>query len=318
MAFRFLDWAMAQALVGAGGWGYFTGGLPAYARGFSFVEVNASFYRPVPDAFARRWREGVPKGFVFAVKASRVVSHSDRLHASARARAAFAHDLRTARILRAPFVILETPPDLSIGSDECDGLEDLAAMGAPGTRIGLEARAHRRGPLPVALARTMQDKGILDVVDLSQAQPRVADDVVYTRLFGPGPHNVYQFDDRELREIDRSAGDAVRTAFTFHGVRMYQDAARFLTFKRTGAFPAATASRGLASLEEALRPDVRFPTSREELVRDQGWKVIDLDPDRRVHASELLETLPARVYRDLPDMLSEIETPDRAPPRGPK
>src|SRR2546430_12194390 len=47
-----------------------------------------------------------------------------------------------------------------------------------------------------------------------------------SRLFGPGPHNVYEFDDDELRSIDRAGQDAVRAAFTFHGVRMYKDAAR--------------------------------------------------------------------------------------------
>src|SRR5438874_12061944 len=66
-----------DALIGAGGWGYFTGGLESYARGFRFVEVNASFYRPVPDAYARRWRSRVPAEFVFALKASLVGPHAD-------------------------------------------------------------------------------------------------------------------------------------------------------------------------------------------------------------------------------------------------
>lgn len=299
---------MAQTLVGAGGWGYFSGGLEAYARGFQFVEVNASFYRPVPEAYARRWRTRVPADFVFGLKANRVVGHSDRLRASAGARAAFTHDLRTARILRAPFVIVETSPGLSIGYEEVAGLRNLAAMVDSETRLGLEARAHRGGTLPAPLRRVMEELRILDVVDLSQTRPRTSDDVVYSRLFGPGPHNVYQFDDAELREIDRHGGDSVRTAFAFHGVRMYQDAARFLTFKRTGAFPPATASRGLQSLEEVLRPDARFPASKADLVKDQGWKVIDLDEATRVHARRILERLPARLYEDLADVLSEFGT----------
>jgi uncharacterized protein YecE (DUF72 family) len=298
---------MNEAMVGAGGWGYFTGGLEAYARGFGFVEVNASFYRPVPEAYARRWRAHVPSTFVFAVKANRMITHSDRLRASPRARRAFAHDLRVARILRATFVILETPPALVLGTEEAAGLRDLVGMVAPGPRIGLEARAHRRGRLPEELERTMDAHGILDVVDLSQTSPRVENDVVYSRLFGPGPHNVYQFDDGELREIDRAGGDAVRTAFTFHGVRMYQDAARFLTFKRTGQFPPTTGSTGLASFEEVLRPDVRFPASKDDLVQDQGWKVFDVDDRTRSHAATLLERLPPRVYEDLSEVLSELK-----------
>src|SRR3970282_1928066 len=70
---------MAEALVGAGGWGYCAGGLPAYAKAFSFVEVNVTFYRPVPEARARRWRAQVPPAFTFAVKGSRAAPHEGGL-----------------------------------------------------------------------------------------------------------------------------------------------------------------------------------------------------------------------------------------------
>ncbi len=316
-----------DALVGAGGWGYFSGGLEAYARGFRFVEVNVSFYRRIPEATARRWRSRVPDDFVFALKANQAITHADRLRASARARAAFSHDLRIARILRSPFLILETPPGLRFEAAQVLGLRELAGRAVDALRLGLEARAYRgQKKLPEALRRTMEQDRVLDVVDLSQGPPRVPDEVVYTRLFGPGPANVYQFDDAELRAIDRASGDAVRAALTFHGVRMYTDAARFLAFKRTGIFPPATSARGPASLEEVLRPDARFPATREELQREHGWKVIDLDDRTRVHAALLIENLPSRGYVSVADVLSEIEipvsqtarsSPERAHP-GPK
>ena len=298
-----------DALVGAGGWGYFSGGLEAYARGFRFVELNVSFYRRIPEATARRWRSRVPDDFVFAVKANQAITHADRLRASARAREAFAHDLKTARILRSPFLILETPPGLRFEAAQLAGLRELAGMLGNGLRLGLEARAYRQRKLPEVLRRTIEENRVLDVVDLSQGPPRVADEVVYTRLFGPGPANVYQFDDAELRATDRASGDAVRAAFTFHGVRMYTDAARFLAFKRTGTFPPATSTRGRASLEEVLRPDARFPATREELEREHGWKVVDLDDRTRVHAARLIENLPSRTYASVADVLSEIEIP---------
>jgi len=298
-----------DALVGAGGWGYFSGGLEADARGFRFVELNVSFYRRIPEATARRWRSRVPDDFVFAVKANQAITHADRLRASARAREAFAHDLKTARILRSPFLILETPPGLRFEAAQLAGLRELAGMLGNGLRLGLEARAYRQRKLPEVLRRTIEENRVLDVVDLSQGPPRVADEVVYTRLFGPGPANVYQFDDAELRATDRTSGDAVRAAFTFHGVRMYTDAARFLAFKRTGTFPPATSTRGPASLEEVLRPDARFPATREELEREHGWKVVDLDDRTRVHAARLIENLPSRTYASVADVLSEIEIP---------
>jgi uncharacterized protein YecE (DUF72 family) len=53
--------------------------LRAYAKRFSTVEVNNSFYRlPSEDTFAA-WREQVPRGFLFAVKASRFLTHIKRL-----------------------------------------------------------------------------------------------------------------------------------------------------------------------------------------------------------------------------------------------
>jgi uncharacterized protein YecE (DUF72 family) len=307
---------MAESLVGAGGWGYFSGGLAAYAQAFRFTEVNATFYRQIADATARRWRAQVPSDFVFSVKAHRDASHGDRLRASVEARAAFARSLRTARLLRAPFVILETAASLRFDSDQVKGLQDLAAMAPRGTRIGLEARAYAGRDLPNSLRRGMADGGVLDVVDLSQSTPRVPDDTQYSRLFGPGPHNVYEFDDEELREIDRRGHDAVRVAFTFHGVRMYSDAARFLTFKRTGVFPPATPSRGLSSLEAVLSPDARFPSSKDDLVRQHGWKVIDLDDHTREHAHRLLSALPRQTFRSVGEVVQALGADVPDPKKG--
>lgn len=53
--------------------------LPFYARRFSTVELNNPFYRlPAKTAF-RAWRTAVPDDFVFAIKASRYLTHLKRL-----------------------------------------------------------------------------------------------------------------------------------------------------------------------------------------------------------------------------------------------
>ena len=60
-------------------------GLPAcdwlsqYASVFSTVELNATFYRLPTENAARCWREGTPKGFRFAAKGSRFLTHMKRL-----------------------------------------------------------------------------------------------------------------------------------------------------------------------------------------------------------------------------------------------
>jgi uncharacterized protein YecE (DUF72 family) len=78
--------------IGCSGWNYASwkhelyGGRPArewlahYARLFDTVEVNTTFYRlPNRDAVAN-WERTAPPGFLFAVKASRYLTHIKRLN----------------------------------------------------------------------------------------------------------------------------------------------------------------------------------------------------------------------------------------------
>lgn len=53
--------------------------LAWYARQFTTVELNASFYRLPTTAMIERWANVTPPGFVFAVKAWRVITHERRL-----------------------------------------------------------------------------------------------------------------------------------------------------------------------------------------------------------------------------------------------
>jgi uncharacterized protein YecE (DUF72 family) len=53
--------------------------LSRYARAFSTVELNATFYRLPAGASVERWRDATPAGFVFAVKGSRYLTHLKRL-----------------------------------------------------------------------------------------------------------------------------------------------------------------------------------------------------------------------------------------------
>lgn len=64
---------------------FYPEGLPArrrlehYARFFSTVELNATFYRLPTATAVDGWREGTPRGFRFAAKGSRYLTHMKRL-----------------------------------------------------------------------------------------------------------------------------------------------------------------------------------------------------------------------------------------------
>jgi len=59
--------------VGPGRW------LEYYAREFETVEVNSTFYRLASQKAVARWVEQTPPDFVFALKASRYLTHVKRL-----------------------------------------------------------------------------------------------------------------------------------------------------------------------------------------------------------------------------------------------
>jgi uncharacterized protein YecE (DUF72 family) len=50
-----------------------------YARHFDSVEINNSFYRLPSEQAFHAWREQAPPGFVYAVKASRFLTHMKKL-----------------------------------------------------------------------------------------------------------------------------------------------------------------------------------------------------------------------------------------------
>ncbi|HXF82241.1 MAG TPA: DUF72 domain-containing protein [bacterium] len=93
---------MGELRIGTSGWVYphwrerfYPRGLPQarwleyYARRFPTVEVNNSFYRLPAAAVFAAWRERTPPRFIFAVKASRFITHVKRLRDPAPALARF-------------------------------------------------------------------------------------------------------------------------------------------------------------------------------------------------------------------------------------
>ena len=154
----------------------------------------------------------------------------------------------------------------------------------------------------------MQDFNIVHCVDLSMGKPSFHSNVVYSRLFGKGKHNIYQFTDDELVEIDKNAHSSHKViALSYHGIRMHTDAARFMQYKNTGKFMPVTSFTGINSVRAILSEDAEFPSSKHELIERQGWKVVDLSVERRVHLSELFSDIPDRTYNSIDEVTKELK-----------
>jgi hypothetical protein len=153
----------------------------------------------------------------------------------------------------------------------------------------------------------MKESGAIHSVDLSNSEPRYDGRVSYSRLFGQGEQNVYEFEDGELKEIAKkaSAPKFEKSILAFHGVRMYRDAGRVKSFIDKGYFPKITSGVGPDSIREVLSEDARFPTTKSRLLKDQGWKVFqDTGEVRKI--STVIEKLPERGFNSLDDLLAEL------------
>ena len=62
----------------------------------------------------------------------------------------------------------------------------------------------------------------------------------------------------------------------------------------------------MEALQEVLSEDARFPATRQELIDSQGWKVIDMSRDHRVHAKVLLEKLTDGKYESIGDVVNNL------------
>lgn len=115
--------------IGCAGWGlpsaqamHFPGEgthLERYARRFSAVEINSSFYRPhMPKTYAK-WASQVPDGFLFAVKFPRAGTHDARLRDADAVIDRFAGEIAALGDRLGP-VLVQLPPSLAFDAPVAD------------------------------------------------------------------------------------------------------------------------------------------------------------------------------------------------------
>jgi uncharacterized protein YecE (DUF72 family) len=300
---------MSRVYIGAGGWAYFQvpgmDSLAAYAKAFDFVEVNSTFYTNPSIQMVRSWRHRVSEDFMFSVRCHKDLTHKYLLSSCEESYEILARSLRICSELKAEILHIQTPP--SFNPDE--KLEDirnlLSSVDFGSVRLAWEIR----GRMAQGTIKLMHDLGIIHCTDISREMPAVESDILYTRLFGHGEHNLYQFDDLELLRIDQQVNEIRRgeAYLTFHGAKMYSDAARLKVYVKSGIFPNVISATGLASLKTVLEEDAEFPATKGELMEKQGWKVFDLKENEHIHASVLLEKLPDGKYANAEELIRSLK-----------
>ena len=300
---------MTDYLIGTGGWAYFKvpgkPSLRAYSEVFNFVEVNYTFYEYPDTRMVEEWRRKVPDNFTFSVRCNQDLTHRIGLKPVDEAYEVIGRMVSYCGILKAPFLVLETPASYVMDQEAVDGVRNfLSSANLRGVRLVWEIRA----PVTPLWVNLMLDLNAVQCVDLSGETPSIDSDIVYSRLFGKGKHNIWQFTDDELLAVDQEIESISPriAALSYHGVRMNIDAARYMQYKRTGKFIPVTSFRGVDSARAVLAEDARFPISKTELIEKQGWKVVDLNSDYRVHLSDLLLKIPDKTYNGVDEVAEAL------------
>ena len=307
---------MKEYLIGTGGWAYFQipglHPLVAYSKAFNFVEVNSTFYEIPPLKQVEKWRRIVPQDFQFTVRAHKSITHKHKLQPTRETLQTFEKLRKICETLKAEIIHLQTPPSLKMEKASIKTLQNLiSTINLGKIRIALEIRGTPPSQLPAELVKTMQEHNMIHCIDLSKGEtPAYKTNILYSRLFGKGRHNIYQPTDQELKEIDNKASRAKfeKVILSFHFVKMYKDAARLKIYKQTGKFPRITKSTGLSSLEEVLRENARFPTTKQELIDSQGWKLFDLTEVKATHVRDFLQKLPEKRYNNIDQVIDTLHS----------
>ena len=118
--------------VGASGWHYkhwrgpfYEPTLPParmlefYIRHFDTVEINNSFYRLPSEDALKAWRDSTPPNFVFAVKASRFITHNKKLSDPQSALEKFFPRVEILRPKLGP-ILFQLPPQWKVNSERLE------------------------------------------------------------------------------------------------------------------------------------------------------------------------------------------------------
>ncbi len=141
--------------------------LPTYARAFTTVEVDSTFYAVPPATTIRGWYDRTPSEFIFALKLPQSVTHEARLRDSDGTTELFFDRARELREKLGP-VLVQLGPDF--GPEELPSLVDFVPRLPRDVHVAIEFRA--RGWMTPGVLAFLRDYGVAVALIDGQWIPR--------------------------------------------------------------------------------------------------------------------------------------------------
>jgi uncharacterized protein YecE (DUF72 family) len=201
---------MPKFFIGTSGWNYdhwkgifYPEGLPKtrwlkhYARSFSTIEVNATFYHQMKESTFAKWHEETPEGFIWAVKASRFITHIKKLHDVKEPVERFFRSMSPLEEKLGP-VLFQLPPSLHYDKSL---LEEFCSVLPDSQRCTIEAR-HESWTSKESIS-IMKEHGIAWCISDSAGRypflEAVTSDFVYIRFHGSTDLYASDYSEQELQ-----------------------------------------------------------------------------------------------------------------------
>jgi uncharacterized protein YecE (DUF72 family) len=158
-----------------------------YIRHFNTVEINNSFYMLPSVKTFRAWKDAAPKGFLFAVKASRFITHMKKLKTDAASIRSFFTRAGKLEEKLGP-VLFQLPPKWKINKER---LAEFLSRLPKGNLYTFEFRDHSWYHKDIyELLKKYNCAFCIYELEYHLSPVEVTADFVYIRLHGPG--NKYQ------------------------------------------------------------------------------------------------------------------------------
>lgn len=173
--------------------------LSFYARHFDTVEVNYSFYHlPGPETY-KKWAKAVPPKFIFAIKASRFITHIKRLRDVEEPWRQFIANARTLGEQLGP-ILFQLPPGFKADEKRLSGFLDLISNNAPPVHPVFEFR--HQSWFTEAIYSILKKAGATLCIAHSARYPcleEITSHLVYYRFHGPQGLFASRYSDEELK-----------------------------------------------------------------------------------------------------------------------
>jgi uncharacterized protein YecE (DUF72 family) len=211
--------------VGCCGWGFLKGGLKAYQKKFSVVEVQQTFYKLPMVKTAERWRADSPEGFEFVVKAWQATTHLPTSPTWRRSGLkpeelerrqygwlrptednfdAWRRIKEICDALGAKICVLQCPPNFKCTRENIEKMKGfLSKIDRGELALAWEPRGdwHEH---PGEVANLCDEIELIHVVDLMRREPLSRHPIAYIRLHGLNPREYdynYKYSKEELEEL---------------------------------------------------------------------------------------------------------------------